>query len=125
MFSSSNLTANVFDNNGTLYASNEPVLNLGNITIAKTAKQVFTVVFEGPSGQKPPFASNVVIDSNLGNIVDVGSTSVPNTSKAGGFRVIFSLENTETNPNQVATVTATITTPKGIVSRVTFNVNLD
>lgn len=127
VMSGSDLIAEVFDNDDQLYASNSPASDNSNISIAKLAKQRFTVVFTDRNGQKPPFESALSITSSAGTVGDISSEVVPNTNQPGGFRAQFSIENTQAEDvlNTNATVLVNLTTPRGIVSQVTFTVNLE
>ncbi|WP_299072325.1 Ig-like protein, group 1 [uncultured Paraglaciecola sp.] len=123
VMSGSALLGSVFDNNDDLYASNNPDFNNANVSIAADAKHSFTAVFTDNHGQVPAFGSNVSITSSAGTVTDISSTVIPNTNKEQAFTLSFAIENTESAP-VTATVKVSITSAKGIVSTVSFTVDL-
>jgi hypothetical protein len=127
VMSGSNLIGDVYDNAGQLYASNSPATDRADISIAKQTKQKFTVVFNDFNGQMPPFESTFSMTTSDGAAVDITTDIVPNTNKAGGFRTQFSLENTQTEDvnNTSAAVFVNLTTPSGVISQVSFTINLE
>jgi hypothetical protein len=88
--------------------------------IPAAGRSIFSVQLFDSANQILPAQTTLTVAASSGNALFNGHT-VPNTTNNGGSNTEFTLVNTATG---TSSVTLTVTTPKGVVTRLTFNVPL-
>jgi hypothetical protein len=124
VMSGSGALMDILDNSDTVIFSNHQSATEPNLSIASGSSLSFELQYSDSAVQPIASGSAIAITASAGSLAGLTDFVMPSTNRPGARTATFILTNDTTTPID-STVTATITSPAGIISTVVFQVTLN
>ncbi|MBC3764849.1 Ig-like domain-containing protein [Neptunicella marina] len=109
----------------TVYFSNHQTANQPTLALSSGQTITLTLRYADTANQPMPSGTTASISTTLGTLSGVTEDTVPNTNTSGKGSRDMTFNLTHDGATGVATIETQVTSPSGVVSRVTFNIWLN